>query len=380
MDNYSIGYLLILLIIVFVFLLTYKQDNIELFNDTTTIDNDRYDKINRINNYNNEEFIYDIFARNGEIIVIANNNNDIDKLKIYLSNVLLKEDSTFLVRDNLILLIYKINEKTLKDIPIRVEYNDLIVELILYHIFLESPNQYIASTTQFKFDYFLIPLYTEYYLKQGIDHIYLYYNGKLNEINIPREILSSKSVTLIEWDYPYTKEDGKQYSQLAQMQHAYFKYANIFYKFMLFNDLDEYIITEDKSRLVDYVKKKESYDGIVFHNVWADTINGEIPCINSECKLPLDIYRSKNPIEYYHNSGRTKNIYKSNRLKGYIEVHTIWDNSFINENKNFLINMNNIFYHFKSWSPQLSYSTRDNLHFEEPYLVGFNDTITPDSK
>ena len=379
MKHDNIGYLLIILIIILVFLLVYRQDNIEFFKDTTTIDNSRYDTVNRINNYNNEEFIYDIFARNGEIIIIAE-NKEIVKLKIYLSGVLLKVESTFPIRDNLILLIYKINEQTIKDINIKVEYNDLIVELILYHVFLNTPNKYIASTTQFKYDYFIIPLYTNYYLNQGIDHIYLYYNGKLKDLNIPQEILTNKSITLIEWDYSYTKENGKQYSQMAQLQHAYFKYANIFYKFMLFNDLDEYIITEDKSRLVDYVKKNEIYDGIVFHNVWAHTENGEIPCITSECILPSQIYRSKNPIKFNDTYSRSKNIYKSNRLKGYIEVHDTSNSSFIGENRNFLININNIFYHFINWSPQASYTTRRDSRVEEPYLVDFNHAVSPDLK
>jgi len=375
MNKYNIGYLLIILIIILVFLLIYRQENVEFFTDATTIDNSRYDMVNRINNYNNEEFIYDIFARNGEIMIIAE-NRDIDKLKTYLLGVLLKENNTILIRDNLVLLIYKINEKTIKDIPIRIEYNDLIVELTLYHIFLETPNQYIASTTQFKFDYYLLPLYINYYLNQGIDHIYLYYNGKLNELNISQDILTNKNITIIEWDYSYTKQDGKQYSQMAQMQHAYFKYANIFYKFILLNDLDEYIVTENNTKLVDYVKKNESYDGIVFHNVWADTVNGEIPCMNSECKLPIQLYRSKNPIKYDDNNGRTKIIYKSNIMKGYIEVHTAWQNSFINEKPNLLVNKNNFFYHFKGWSPQLSFSTRENSYLEEPYLVYFNHKST----
>jgi hypothetical protein len=376
MNKYNIGYLLIILIIILVFLLIYRQENVEFFTDATTIDNSRYDMVNRINNYNNEEFIYDIFARNGEIMIIAE-NRDIDKLKTYLLGVLLKENNTILIRDNLVLLIYKINEKTIKDIPIRIEYNDLIVELTLYHIYLETPNQYIASTTQFKFDYYLLPLYINYYLNQGIDHIYLYYNGKLNELNISQDILTNKNITIIEWDYSYTKQDGKQYSQMAQMQHAYFKYANIFYKFILLNDLDEYIVTENNTKLVDYVKKNESYDGIVFHNVWADTVNGEIPCMNSECKLPIQLYRSKNPIKYdENNGGRTKIIYKSNIMKGYIEVHTAWQNSFINEKPNLLVNKNNFFYHFKGWSPQLSFSTRENSYLEEPYLVYFNHKST----
>jgi hypothetical protein len=295
MNKYNIGYLLIILTIILVYLLIHRQDNVEYFNDTIKIDNSRYDKVNRINDYNNQEFIYDIFARNGEIIIIAE-NRDINKLKIYLIDVLLKVDSTIPIRDNLVLLIYKINQKTIKDISVRVEYKDLTVELTLYHIFLETPNLYIASTTQFKYDYFLLPLYTEYYLKQGIDHIYLYYNGELNKINVPQQILNNKKITLIEWDYSYTKKDGKQYSQMAQMQHAYFKYANIFYKFMLYNDLDEYIITENNTKLVDYVKKNEpyNYDGIVFHNVWVHTLNGEIPCKKNESKLPTQLYRTKN--------------------------------------------------------------------------------------
>ena len=244
--------------------------------------------------------------------------------------------------------------------------------LIIYHIYLEEPIKYIASTTQFKFDSFLVPLYTQYYLNQGIEHMYLYYNGKLNESNIDQQVFNNTNVTILEWDYPYTK-DGKQYSQLGQMHHAYFKYSNIFYKYMLFNDLDEYIITEDKSRIVDYVKNNEKYDGIVFHNVWAETLDKETPCINNnKCILPKQIYRNKTPIKFTENNGRTKCLYKSNLIKGYMEIHTTYETSFVNNNRNLLVNDNNIFYHFMSWSPQLSVSWRSNENnLIDPYIVDF---------
>lgn len=366
--------IILILIILLIILFNYyiKEKYTDFSNKLDEINYDKYDMIHRMDDDKGESFIYDIFARNNEIVIVVENRN-LNELKVYMSNTLLEKSNSINVRDTIILIFYKINVNSTKKINVSIEYKNNTKEIILYHIFLEEPIKYIASTTQFKFDAYLTPLYTKYYLEQGIDHIYLYYNGKLKESNIDSEMFNNINITIFEWDYPYTK-NGKQHSQLAEIHHAYFKYANIFYKYMLFNDLDEYIITEDNSRIIDYIKQNEKYDGIVFHNVWAETLNKQIPCVNNnECALPKQVYRDKNIMKYdYSNGQRTKCIYKSKRINGALDIHTTDTSSFINNTRNFLVNDNNIFYHFMNWSPQLAFSTRQGVVLNDVYIVDFN--------
>jgi hypothetical protein len=324
-----------------------------LFNITKTIDNyqdyTQYDKINSLYLDNNEPFIYDIFARNNQLVIILE-NNDINNLKVFIDDNELIIDNKISIGDYLYILFYTININATKNINIKIMYKEKNKNFDIYHIKLDNKIKKIASTTLFKYDYFIVPIYYEYYLKQGIEHIYLYYNGKLEDLKIDKKYFNNNKITIIQWDYPYIK-NKIQYAQDGQLNHVYQKYGVLFYEYMLFNDLDEYIKTEDNSTIYDYINKNNLYDTIVFHNKWSETLDKKTPCIdNNECKLPKHINVSCEEFKY---GDRSKCIHKMNRFKTTVGLHIMNDNSYI-EKPNVLINKNNKLYHFHTWSPQLN--------------------------
>jgi hypothetical protein len=67
-------------------------------------------------------------------------------------------------------------------INIIVKYKDYIRDYNLYPIYTDLNNQnydLILSTMCCAKDCYLLPVFTNYYEQQGIQHMVIYYNGKL---------------------------------------------------------------------------------------------------------------------------------------------------------------------------------------------------------
>ena len=41
----------------------------------------------------------------------------------------------------------------------------------------------------FQHDFRIIPIFYDYYKKQGVDHFYLYYNGRLTDDNLDAKLI-----------------------------------------------------------------------------------------------------------------------------------------------------------------------------------------------
>ena len=79
-------------------------------------------------------------------------------------------------------------------------------------------------------------------MKQGVDHFYMYYNGKLTQEIIDK--FNFPNVTLIEWDFRYwncmkTYKWG-HHAQMGQLSDAIYRYGKDNYDYMIFNDMDEF--------------------------------------------------------------------------------------------------------------------------------------------
>lgn len=103
-----------------------------------------------------------------------------------------------------------------------------------------TENHNLVAMTLFKEDSKLIQGYVNYYKKLGVEKFFMYYNKKLGVEKLP-EI---ENVIYIEWDYPYRKEDGNENGYCFAQPTAindFLYWSKHFSKFVLFNDLDEYI-------------------------------------------------------------------------------------------------------------------------------------------
>ena len=280
-------------------------------------------------------FFFDIFHKNDELVFICHNyykDLDISKLHISCKGI----ELTFIEKIIHEVGIYKYKFKT--DEPI----NDIIINYLgttktytLQHIRSTSDNT-LAITTLFKDDYYLINTFYDYYIKQGVNKFYLYYNGKLSPEIIA--MCNKPGITLIEWDFIYYFYNNKTKiycAQKGQINHALYKFGKDTHCHMIFCDLDEYMYIP-KKRLFDYIVENPDTDVFRFENRWAKSVGNKI-----FIKFPDSLYVCPNTTKEF----RTKCVYKVRSIF-HVNVHG-WNKIITN----YKLTHNNIyFFHFYYWS------------------------------
>ena len=98
----------------------------------------------------------------------------------------------------------------------------------------------LVAMTMFKDDIDHIESYVRYYRKLGVEQFYLYYNDAKSIDMLPQ----FDDVTYYQWPYPYTV-DGMHVAQWGAMSDM-IQVAKHVADFVLFNDMDEYIIWRPK--------------------------------------------------------------------------------------------------------------------------------------
>lgn len=299
--------------------------------------------INSFNLNDNELLFFDIFYKNNLIYLICPiyrvNYPNFDLISIYqiIDNLQVKCELINSIIENVqeafALLIFKPN-MILDIININVIYENENKEYELNHI--KTIKKYkLTLTTLCKNDYKLFNLFYDYYTNLGVEAFYIYYNGKVNE-NIKNTFLKN-NVYLIEWDFKYFNNlDTYSYlhhAQLTQMHNALYKFGKDTTEYMIFNDLDEYFYI-NKNELTNLLNL--NYGSYLFYNVWARTIDNNIPN-----KLPNNIYIHDNIIK-----ARSKCIHKVDNI---ISLHVHDVRKYVNE-EIIKYENNNIFYHFYNWS------------------------------
>ena len=309
---------------------------------------------------------FDIFYKNNKIYMIMPIYNEQafpGYITITINNQILKLTDSHVKDSNepILVFIYEYISPPNSVIKVNIKLvNNMIKSYDLHHIHTNMnhniyPNNFLALTTLFKNDYYLFPLFYNYYKEQGVQHFYMYYNGIVTpEIS---NIFNKPDVTLVEWNFHYWNPKGVKYphhAQMGQMHHALYKYGKDIYDYMIFCDLDEYLhipknkfiettttnITQySNNTLQQFIKNKPEIDIFGFCNFWANTIDDSIP---STPYLPKKFLAVSEPVEYLE---RSKNIYKVSSINT-IGIHQIGYN-FYNTLSGILdLNM----YHFYKWS------------------------------
>jgi hypothetical protein len=94
----------------------------------------------------------------------------------------------------------------------------------------------LVAMTLFKDDYRLIPAYVKYYKQMGVEKFFMYYNKTFGNDPLPE----LEDVTYIEWNYTYWNKHRHHCAQITAIN-DFLYWAKHFSKFVLFNDLDEFI-------------------------------------------------------------------------------------------------------------------------------------------
>jgi hypothetical protein len=306
-----------------------------------------------INSYiidENHVLFFDIFYRKKEVILICppydNPNINHNNIQILYNFGILKLKNRIIDNEweRVLVLIYEI-ETDDEIIDLNVIYNNNVKQYKLTSK-TDIVNNTLSLTTLFKYDYYLMPIFYNYYKYQGVQTFFMYYNGTItDEI---RSYMNYNDVKLIEWNFAYWHRGmgtcpkrgiSPHHAQPGQINHALYKYGKVFSDYMIFNDLDEYMYI-DSMKLVDLVKKMKSTDSFVFWNYWADTTDGNIP--NKIPAIFLTDNGDEGTIEY-----RTKSIHKINSVD-LVGIHAA---KVYNKKENILYNKDRLkHFHFYTWS------------------------------
>ncbi len=296
---------------------------------------------------------YPISENNIDIILhISNNLNQSNQNNTSLNNNFYKK----IVKDNhepILILVYDYDSyNPEKEYEISIKYKDkeCIKKLINYP---ESNSNFLAITTLFKNDYNLFHIYYKYYKNQGVDHFYLYYNDKIENLDSKfyNYINTLSDVTLTEWNFRYWNNDNYKYrhhAQLGQIHDAMYRFGKNNSKYMIFNDFDEYFKIKGIT-IKDYIINKPEVSTFGFCNRWATTVNKDIPK-----EFPKKFLYG----EKHDHGNRSKNILKTSDIEttgihGYMESITY---NFNNPKKILNLDM----FHFYNWSNK-------NRSYDTPY-------------
>jgi len=200
--------------------------------------------------------------------------------------------------------------------------------------------------TLFKDDYYQIPLFYNYYKKQGVTKFIFYYNGNINRVY--ELLFKAPEIEYYSWNFDYymdevtswenSNEFKKKYntSNIHHAQTAFLSMVRYKYfedtTYLLLNDLDEFLHVPGEN-LINYLRRtnKEMYQ---VKNYWAK-LNNRIPDdknISNKFNFSIESLRSitaeKNPSKYniapYNFFDRTKMIYRNDAKLNYQgKKHTI---------------------------------------------------------
>jgi hypothetical protein len=286
---------------------------------------------------------FDIFHKNNELILICpvyTGGVDSSKLQVNCGTeeLALTNKHSEINYEPIEILIYSFSpDKAIN--TVQVTYGDIRKEFTLEH-FTSSLDKTVALTTLFKHDYKIIPMFYDYYKKQGVSKFYLYYNGALtDEI---RNICALEGVVLVEWNFAYWNEDYehnvskfKHHAQLGHIHHALYRYGKKENEYMIFCDLDEYMYIPNQ-RISTYVYNNPAVNVFGFCNVWANMLDNQIPD-----KFPPTIKVANHKKNF---GERSKCIYKTESLVT-MAIHTPKKMA---EDRRDLIE--HVFFHFYSWT------------------------------
>lgn len=232
-----------------------------------------------------------------------------DELKIKVNNnkIIQKYNLDYDHYESCFMMIIELENNQEKE-SIIIEYEDKIFEFDIYQ--LQLPKKEFYAMTLFKDDYHLIKKYMEHYHELGVDCFLFYYNGTiqdklLKEINMLNQ--SKYQIILMEWDFEYwwnyLSYPKHHHAQSMAINDALYILKNVC-DYILFNDLDEYIVLEDDFKSL--VKENNNIDIFEFKCMFCQMGNDIIKYRNfyfeyDESKIIKgnywDKYREKNLIK-----------------------------------------------------------------------------------
>lgn len=309
----------------------------------------------------NDQFLFfDIFARNQEIVLLCPQYIDVSNMDVSINseklNIKFIDDTSGCGHSPIHIVVYSfIGEPNDNHIQVSVKYNDNELTFRLFYFeTIESDKKLLTLTTLFKDDFYLLDFFIPYYQNQGIQHFYMYYNGKLDDLAKKYNIVDNPLITWLEWDHQYHKEGYLCYhAQISQVNHALYKYGKPYSEYMTFCDLDEYLsVRIQQLKMIDIIEiemlqsdnsESPPLDTIGFCNSWATHKDKYIPKT-----VPIHFYASSKCYGY---GNRSKCIHRTRNINVIRNIHA--KDKQKNESEHFASNTVFMMFHFYNWSNPL---------------------------
>ena len=255
--------------------------------------------------HNGKVFIFDIFIKAGKLYLVSTHYSHYDPpMNVFVNGVKTEEFSFNSSGGHQPTRLFFIDAPEDPTFTLRI---DDIEHLVTARIEESREPKGYAVITLFKDDYFRIPKFVQYYKKQGFTDFIFYYNGP----KLPDDIHHEEGIQYFLWDfqYHYHNRAMSKYDRtlLLLAQATFLTMARLIhldrYRWSSMSDLDEWFVSLDKTRLVDYLESV-SEKAVMIRNHWA-YMDGDI------------IHYTKEPIVW---RWRTKTIYHFDYI-GYCAVH-----------------------------------------------------------
>lgn len=314
-------------------------------------------KPNSLYNKNGSLFAFDAFIKNNFLYLVMplyKNYPSCNQIHAFIKSgsIILYDDIIKNSREATRILIYKIISQESSGHICAIIYNNRKFTINQNNTNVENlfDNSYLSLTTLCKNDYELIQPFINYYVKNGVERFYIYYNGIItpdiqeNIITICHKYtIPMKKIIFIEWNFAYWHNNSlhtTHHAQLGQMHHALYFFGKSHSQYMIFCDLDEYFYIKNGT-IENLIRKNEIVDTFCFHNSWAQLINMQIND-HKNIEFPKTFIHSKT----VHNYGwRSKCIHKV----GSVRTISIHKHDLYNK-RNPLLSKKYVMFHFYNWT------------------------------
>lgn len=265
--------------------------------------------------FKNRYLFFDMFIKNNNLILVStyytNITLDFTNVAISVNGKLLSSLSCCDSGDDYepirhISYILPNELHNLEQYNVNVMYQNKHKEYDIKPINIVKKHKLVMATL-FKDDYDFIPTVYKFYKKQGVDHFYFYYNGKISDIQ--DKLFKSNDIHYGEWNYDYWIDLPKlrHHAQMTFLTMFRYKYMSLS-DFNIMNDLDELIFTENNISLYEHLKMSKEMVHTI-RSYWAKIVS------NDDNKLEIII--NNESLGWIN---RTKCIY-SGKYDGSISIH-----------------------------------------------------------
>ena len=239
--------------------------------------------------------------------------------------------------DNILDKHFKTNNK----IKVTLRYKKTKKNFILIKPIIKKKYK-LSMFTLFRDDYSLLRAWIDYYKLLGVEHFFLYYNGRVaSDVQKYMEQFDKDIYTLVEWDY------SKQKTQRMAINSAIYKYKS-YTKWLAIFDIKEYIVCDS---LLDCVEK---YNYMITSNVYFSNSYADIDVSNHSLSLKyLENNTIVRDIKLDDYPLKTRNVVNPNNII-VSDIHNI---SIKKENTK-TINSNKYFLNFHRINRSLSHKTQ----------------------